>query len=101
MAKAFEAYHRSHGDVSWQHVRAHQGTLGNEIVDIFAKRAFWDQSYLHSWQCPDYSPFVFGKRMPLEYLWLVWDAVTGFPADADEDRQVLLLRDHLPHMHYA
>ncbi|CAK9070771.1 unnamed protein product [Durusdinium trenchii] len=95
MAKAFEAFHRPHGMTRWKHVKAHNGTLGNEIVDIFAKRAFREQSFLHSWTCPDYSPFLFGKRFPLEYLWMLWDATSGLSNGGDR-RAVLLLRDHLP-----
>ena len=95
MAKAFEAFHRPHGMTFWQHVKAHNGTLGNEIVDIFAKRAFSEQSSLHSWTCPDYSPFLFGKRFPLEYFWMMWDATSGLSNGGDR-RSVPLLRDHLP-----
>lgn len=55
------------GQVDWTHVKAHAGCLGNEIADVCAKQAIW-QDVLDDTPI-DYTSIVVGPRKAVELLW--------------------------------
>lgn len=56
--------------IEWKHVKGHQGTVGNELADVLAKRCFRQQTNRMCVARPDYVPFVCGKKFAVELLWL-------------------------------
>ena len=69
LAMAAEAYARQDTKLEWNHVKAHSGVLGNELVDTLAKQAFLGQTEHATRARPDYTPFLFGKRLGIESFW--------------------------------
>lgn len=76
---AYVAYAKAKSQLIWTHVKGHSGILGNELADFFAKHAFSQQEALRQKRRPDYSPYVFGRRYPIELFWMVFH-----PLSADE-----------------
>ena len=71
-------------DVSWQHIQAHKGHLGNEIADAIAKHAFRHQLDAGISKHIEYMPFLFGQRPPIQWLWYYFrcfDIPNDFPAE--------------------
>ena len=73
IARAWDAYLGKGADCIWQHVRGHTGCLGNELADSLAKFAYQQQATFLAGHRPDYLAYVFGKRFPIEMLWLYFE----------------------------
>ena len=76
LASAYEVFNAK-SLVSWEHVKGHTGNLGNEIADSLAKQAFQSQTELRWRSRPDYTPYIFGHRFPIEYFWLFFQHLTN------------------------
>ncbi|CAK9103862.1 unnamed protein product [Durusdinium trenchii] len=72
LVQAYQTSAANSSRLSWEHVKGHSGNLGNEMADIFAKNAFLGQQELRDQPRPDYAPFVFGYRFPIESFWLYY-----------------------------
>ena len=70
LVQAYEEFAVKESSLYWEHVKGHAGFLGNELADIFAKHAFDTQQELREQYRPDYAPYVFGHRFPIESFWL-------------------------------
>ena len=73
LARSWDAYLGKEHACVWEHVRGHTGCLGNELADSLAKHAYHHQVVLRPGHRPDYVAYVFGKRYPIEMLWLFFE----------------------------
>ena len=72
LAQACDSYRDNRAPLCWEHIKGHAGHLGNELADLFAKRAFQEQKELRDQIRPDYTPYIFGERFPIESFWLFY-----------------------------
>lgn len=77
--------------VRWHHVKGHSGVLGNELADVLAKNSFLTQTHCREMPRPDYVPYLFGARMPVEVLWIFFDQLRAKPTfPCVEDNHLVL-----------
>ena len=72
MVAAIEKFLPPNCQPKWQHVKGHQGNVGNELADVVAKRCFRLQTERTLVARPDYVPYVCGKKFAIELLWLLF-----------------------------
>ena len=53
----------------WEHVKAHTGVLGNEIVDCLARAVLLDRKHSSLRDLPDYTSYCCGRRAAIEVFW--------------------------------
>ena len=88
---AFQQSLPANAIVRWQHVKGHSGVLGNELADVLAKHSFSNQKHCREMPRPDYVPYLFGARMPVEVLWIFFDQLRKDPIFPQvEDNQLVL-----------
>ena len=80
-------YLPSSRSIHWKHVKAHSGTLGNEIADALAKVAFQEQVSCGAFDSVNYMPYIIGPNPMVQWLWLTFrdlNPMQGLPCGVDK-----------------
>ena len=77
LVSAYEVSEVRAPKLHWDYVKGHAGHLGNEVADALAKQAFHLQADLRMQTRPDYTPYVFGHRYPIESFWLFFQQLSN------------------------